>query len=217
MTPETPKPPKSTKSPKTEKSGDSPQPTRARTREGEKNQERTHARTQTRKQSIPPDEDADRRKSLSGPIPLDSPLKEPYIEKSYDMYVRKQMSFSRIAEALGINRDTVSAYVKFESTRRSEENAAMRTANIERNLESLAIVEETNISRMFAADRRGDEARYVLEACKQRMMLLGLDEGVVIKDERKHANPFEGLGRDELVAILKNAPTGGAFHRPDSR
>lgn len=194
------------------------EPAKARqgTRAREKKKASTQARKPARKQVKPK---AKPRKIVEkgvpqGPVPVDSPAKEEVIAACFDLYVIKKMSYGAIAKAVGIDRHTVGQYVALEGARRRQEMSEARQGMIARNLDTIDRVETYYLDRMESADRKGDEGRYVLEAAKQRTALMGLDEGIVIKDERKDVNRFSGLSPEAALEILKNAPTGGAFGKP---
>ena len=140
----------------------------------------------------------------------DSPVRLEAVSRAYEMYVLARMNFTEIGRALGIDRQTASGYVAEESARRRGERAELRYAMIDKTLNNIDEVEVFYFDKMHSANFKGDEGRTILECQKQRTALMGLDPGIVIKDERESINPFAEIKTAaEALAVLKALPDGG--------
>jgi hypothetical protein len=110
-----------------------------------------------------------------------------------------------IARELGIEQETVSAYVRIEADRTADIRAASLAAEVDR---SIAIYTDAGRRALFRLDQpgaRGDELRWVIYARERIDRILGIEAAVRVKDETPQAGPMVGVSHESVTALLQLA------------
>jgi len=142
-------------------------------------------------------------------LPNTPPDQDPYKvslqHRCHQLYVIEGRSYTSIAGELGIERQTVSAYVRMESDRRAAERAENRNVEIDRSVAIYNDVGRHYSEKMRAPGARGDEGRYVMEARDKIDGLLALKTPPA--EESTSATALVGVQHDSVLQLLTLALT----------